>query len=118
MDQMRRGVITPEEAERSNLQNILTRALGSEEEVDVDVADHPMLEGDVILLCTDGLTKMVPEAGIARIMALQGSPQVLCDKLVQAALDAGGADNVTTVIARAPKEGAVRDLFQRIFHRK
>lgn len=100
MDQMRRGLITAEEAENSNFQNILTRALGSEKEVLVDVTEHPTLKGDLILLCTDGLTKMVSDQDIARILAQAGTPAAVCDRLIVAALDAGGADNVTAVAAR------------------
>jgi protein phosphatase len=120
MDQMRHGIITAEEAQNSDFQNILTRALGSEKEVLVDTTEHPTLEGDVILLCTDGLTKMVPEPDIARILAQEGAPAAACDRLIAAALDAGGADNITAVAARISKgrPHGVRDFLNRIFHVK
>ena len=67
----------------------------------MDLSAHRLLDGDQILLCTDGLTEMVPEASIAEL--LQQPPQSAaeaCARLVQAALDRGGKDNVTAVVGR------------------
>lgn len=118
-DQVRRGMITPEEAQSSSFQNILTRALGTESEVAVDVDEHPLVSGDVVLLCTDGLTKMVPEPEIEKALSEGGAPPAICKRLIEMAIDAGGADNVTTIAARIPEGsgGGVRGFLQRIFGR-
>ena len=104
-DQLRRGLITPEAAAHSTLQNILTRAVGAEPEVKVDVAEHPVLPGDVVLLATDGLDKMVRDEEIARVLAGGPSPADAVDTLVGMARQAGGLDNITVLCGRL---GAVR----------
>jgi protein phosphatase len=115
-EQVRRGQITAEEAARSNLQNILTRALGAEGGVEVDVAEHPLLPGDVILLATDGLSKMVSDAEVARVIAEGGEPQKVVDVLIEKARAAGGVDNVTVVVARVPSGGTgVKGIVSRLF---
>jgi protein phosphatase len=102
MDQVRRGLITMAEAERSNIQNILTRALGTEPEVQVDVQDHPLMPGDVLLLCSDGLTKHVGEGEITQTLRDGKTVKEMCDALIQKARDGGGSDNITVVVARVP----------------
>lgn len=107
MDQVRHGLLTPEQAERSSLQNILTRALGTEERVQVDVQEFPLLPGDMFLLCSDGLTKMVSENETARILAESPGPAEAADRLVGQARAAGGVDNIAVVVGRlaAPERG-------------
>ncbi|MBI5596186.1 MAG: Stp1/IreP family PP2C-type Ser/Thr phosphatase [Elusimicrobia bacterium] len=107
-DQVRHGLITPEQAEKSHLQNILTRALGTEAQVRVDVSDHPVLPGDVYMLCSDGLTKMVTEAEMAGVLLQAPTAAAAVDTLIRMANEAGGVDNVTVAVARAdaaPKGG-------------
>jgi protein phosphatase len=118
-EQVKRGQITAAEAARSNLQNILTRALGAEDGVLVDVADHPLLPGDLVLLATDGLSKMVSDAEVARTMAAETEPQAIVDALIEKARAAGGVDNVTVVVARVPsrEDGGVKGLVARLFGR-
>jgi PPM family protein phosphatase len=99
-DQLRRGLITPEAAAHSTLQNILTRAVGAEPEVKVDVAEHPVLPGDMLLLATDGLDKMVNDEGVARVLAGGPAPAEAADALVGLARRAGGLDNITVVCGR------------------
>ncbi|MFA6004316.1 MAG: Stp1/IreP family PP2C-type Ser/Thr phosphatase [Elusimicrobiota bacterium] len=96
-DQLRRGLISSEEAARSNLQNILTRALGAEEDVRVDVADHPVRSGDIILMATDGLNKMVSDERIAQVIKTEASPKRIVEALVALARQAGGTDNITVI---------------------
>ncbi len=119
MDQVRRGLITAEQAEKSAIQNILTRALGTEAEVVVDVQDHPLFPGDLVLLCSDGLTKMVPEAEIEKILEGAESCASACDALIERARAAGGVDNITVVVARVPEDpgAGIKKLFSRIFSR-
>ncbi|MEK7745735.1 MAG: Stp1/IreP family PP2C-type Ser/Thr phosphatase [Elusimicrobiota bacterium] len=119
MDQVRQGLITREQAEHSNLQNILTRALGTEEKVVVDVAEHPVLPGDSFLLCSDGLTKMVSEADTAQALERCRTAQEAVDALIEAARGAGGVDNVTVVIARVREAGGrIGGIFSRLLGRR
>ena len=117
MDQVKHGLITAEEAEKSHLQNILTRALGTEETVQVDVEDHPVMPQDVYLLCTDGLTKMVPENDISRVLVEREKPVDAVDELIRMARAAGGTDNITVLIARviAGPRGKMMEFFTRLF---
>ena len=103
-EQVRRGALTAEEAEHSKLQNILVRALGVREEVEPEASDRELLPGDMLLLCTDGLTRKVPDPEIAEILASAAGPQAAVDRLVDMALERGGEDNVTVIVVRfAPK---------------
>jgi len=107
-DQLRRGLITPEAAAHSTLQNILTRAVGAEPEVNVDVAEHPVLPGDMVLLATDGLNKMVSDAQLATVLAREPAPAQVVDALLGMARRAGGLDNITVICGRlgaAPARG-------------
>jgi protein phosphatase len=117
-EQVKRGQITAAEAARSNLQNILTRALGAEGDVQVDVADHPLLPGDLVLLATDGLSKMLSDDEVARTIEADAEPQAVVDALISKARAAGGVDNVTVVVARVPaKDAGVKGLVARLFGR-
>jgi protein phosphatase len=100
-DQVRKGLISEEEASRSNLQNLLTRAIGSGPDVQVDASEHPLFLGDLILLVSDGLTKMLPDAEIAATLSINLEPVQLVSLLISKACDAGGVDNVTVIVARA-----------------
>jgi protein phosphatase len=99
-DQIKRGLITAEEASKSALQNILTRAVGAEPDVKVDVAEHALSPGDVVLLATDGLTKMMSDEDVARLIAKDSTPAVVVSNLVELSCAAGGVDNVTVAAAR------------------
>ncbi|MDX6770084.1 MAG: Stp1/IreP family PP2C-type Ser/Thr phosphatase [Elusimicrobiota bacterium] len=101
-EQVKRGQISADQAARSNLQNILTRALGAEAEVVVDVADHPLLPGDLVLLVSDGVNKMVTDAEIAAIVASEREPSRVVDALIARSRAGGGVDNITVVAARVP----------------
>jgi protein phosphatase len=100
MEQVRRGLITAEEAEHSEMQNIIVRAMGAEETVNVDVDEVLLLPGDHVVLCSDGLTKMVDNEGIAQIVMEAATAQQAAERLVEAANDAGGDDNVTVIVVR------------------
>ena len=103
-EQVRRGALTPEQAERSRLQNVLVRALGVREEVEPEASDRDLLPGDLLLLCTDGLTRPVSDPEIAETLVSSADPQAAADRLVKLALDRGGEDNVTVIVVRfAPK---------------
>ncbi len=119
-EQVKRGQITADEAARSNLQNILTRALGAEGDVAVDVADHPLFPGDIILLATDGVSKMVTDAEVARTIGTEREPAKIVDALIAMARAGGGVDNITVVAALVPDGrggGGVGGMVRRLFGR-
>jgi len=99
-EQVRHGLITKEEAERSALQNIIIKALGSEETVEPDVDDIIPIPGDILLLTSDGLTKHAKDDQIQKIVASAPSMEVACTNLIQAAKDGGGEDNITCLLLR------------------
>jgi PPM family protein phosphatase len=78
--------------------NVLVRALGREPEVDVDLKEVPVQPGDYVVLCSDGLTKMVPERVVGETIGRVRDPQRICDYLIAAANGNGGVDNVTVVV--------------------
>ena len=100
---VRSGDLTRAQASEHPQKNLITRALGAEDEVQVDTAVLPIEPDDRILLCSDGLTDMVPEARIGELLAAP-SPEEAAHALVKAALDAGGADNVTVVVVDVNEE--------------
>ena len=105
-EQVRRGIITEQEAARSNMQSVLLRALGSDDAVQADVTEALFLEGDTILLCTDGLSRELSDAQIAGILRETEEPQEAADRLVDLANQAGGEDNITAIVLRrAAKPG-------------
>jgi len=93
------GVISREQAAAHNLRNVLLRNLGRTAS-NADVRRMFLESGDQLLLCTDGLTDMVADRAISRILQAAPTAQAACDQLVAAALEGGGKDNVTAVLAR------------------
>lgn len=103
-DQVRRGVLTPEEASRSRMHNVLTRALGIDPTVDVDVTEELLMDGDIFLVCSDGLFRELSNAQITGILAETDDPQRAASRLVDLANQAGGGDNITVIVLRnSPK---------------
>jgi len=96
--QVKAGMLNREESLKSEHQNILLRALGREPEVEVELAEVPLRAGDYVLLCSDGLTRMVPEREMAETLSAHSEPQSMAEALVEAANRNGGADNVTAVV--------------------
>jgi protein phosphatase len=81
-------------------QNALVRVLGREPAVDIDVTEVPVQSGDYVLLCSDGLTRMVPETAMAHAIRTYREPQQICDHLIAEANRNGGADNITVVVVK------------------
>ena len=97
--QVQAGLIDREQSLQSEHQNILLRALGRDENVEVDLTELTVAPGDRLMLCTDGLTRMVSDADLAAALdRFRGEPQQACDFLIEAANSAGGPDNITVVI--------------------
>jgi serine/threonine protein phosphatase PrpC len=115
-EQVRRGIITHEQAGRSRMQNVLTRALGVEQNVDVEVTEELLREGDTYLLCSDGLFRELSEPQIAGILLEAGGAQEAADSLVEHANHAGGGDNITAIVLRyAPKAAGAMSKIGRWF---
>ncbi len=100
MEQVRRGVLTVEEAKHSSAQHIITRALGTGDDSPPDLAEFPAQEGDVLLLTTDGIMRHVDDNEIKTILSQIPSLQIACDMLVDAAIEGGGEDNATCLLLR------------------
>lgn len=96
------GQLTPEEAEVHPQRNVLYRAIGQGETLEVDPATRRMPPASRLLLCSDGLWGVIGDDGIARILGETPDPQEACDKLVMAANAAGGHDNITAVLIQMP----------------
>ena len=105
-EQIFKGFITEEEAERSPRRNIVTKALGVESSVDVELTEVPVMSGDMLLLCSDGLTRGVNPNDILHILSGSEDLPTMSDHLIGMANEAGGDDNTTVVVV------ALRDEFQ------
>lgn len=99
-EQVRQGRMTEQEACQSGLQNVLMRALGTTPEVEVEVSDELILPDDIVLLCSDGLTRELTDAQIAAVLGDCNDPQEAADQLIAAAKQAGGGDNITAMVLR------------------
>ena len=108
--EVKAGKMTREEAQKSKFRNSVTKSIGLHSEVDAEIHTFEMREGDTVLLCSDGLTTEVGDQEIADILASAQTAQTACDRLTDAALRKGGADNITVVTLRygefAPLGGA------------
>jgi protein phosphatase len=100
MEQVRRGLMTLEEAENSKMQNVIVRALGTDETVEPDLADHEFSPEDVLLLCSDGLSRYVKEDKMAEVVN-QESLEKACSDLIEAAKAGSSDDNITCLLIRA-----------------
>jgi len=99
-EQVRRGLITPQQAEESEMQSVLLRALGAHPEVEIDVDEVEIIPRDVLLLCSDGLTRMVTEPEIAGALQAETIPSAAAERLIALANENGGVDNVTVIVVR------------------
>jgi PPM family protein phosphatase len=102
----RRGQLTAEEADEHPQRSIITRALGPEPDVLVDTTSWAARDGDVLLLCSDGLTSMIPEARVGEILREATGLEQAGRALIAAANRAGGRDNITVVLLRLEEVGA------------
>ena len=112
--QVQAGLIDREQSLKSEHQNVLLRALGREPDVQVEMSETAVAAGDQLLLCTDGLTRMVTDEGLAEALGrFRGDPQGACDHLVEAANASGGPDNITVVVIEFPGS-RLTSLFDRL----
>ncbi len=103
-EQVRRGILTAAQAEESDMQSVLLRALGTAAEAEIDSEEHVLFPRDILLLCSDGLTRMVTEPEIAGTLQAEPDPQRAAEKLIELANENGGADNITVVVVRLSAE--------------
>jgi protein phosphatase len=99
-EQVRLGQLTQDEADHSPLRNVITRAIGTQTSVSADIAELALEPDDILLLCSDGLTKELSDDRIEAMLADDGDLDGLCGRLIDAAKAAGGHDNVTAVLAK------------------
>jgi serine/threonine protein phosphatase PrpC len=111
-----RGFYSPEEAQRASNKNYVTRALGVETQVDVEMQEHAVHKGDVYLLCSDGLSDMIGDDDMAVTVSTFGSNLYSVGQhLIQLANDNGGKDNISVVLAQVLDSfPARRGIFDRI----
>lgn len=95
---VREGQLTEEEAAKHPQRSMITRSLGIDSDVRVDLRSFDVRDGDRIMLCSDGLTSMIDEGTIKRVLQQTKSPQAAADELVDLANEAGGDDNITVVV--------------------
>lgn len=94
------GLITPEEAKNHPQRNMIVRAVGTAEDVEVDLIHTPWQESDILLLCSDGLTTMISEREIGLVLSSNLSLEDQADELIQLALQAGGKDNISIILLK------------------
>ncbi len=99
-EQLRQGIISPEEARHSQLRNILLQAVGLEETLDVFLLRLPLLAGDLFLLCSDGLSDMLNDGQLSRLLSQNLPLKQTARQLIEAANAAGGRDNIAIVLVR------------------
>ena len=100
-EQLDAGMITPQQAAQSTQRNLVTRALGVEDSVQVEVSTHPLHSGDLFLLCSDGLSEMLTTADMQAIAGTRAPLQDKAQCLVNAANLQGGRDNITVLLVQA-----------------
>jgi protein phosphatase len=103
-EQVRRGILTAAEAEESEMQSVLLRALGALPDIEIDTEEHTLFARDILMLCCDGLTRMVTEPEIAGTLQAETDPTRAAEKLIALANERGGVDNITVIVVRVGSE--------------
>jgi protein phosphatase len=101
------GELTEEEAAQSERRNIILQALGPEPQIKIDLTHQQLRRGDVLVLCSDGLSGQVRTDEIARIVSEDEDPMTACKRLIDLANDNGGPDNITVIVARFDGDGLI-----------
>jgi protein phosphatase len=115
MEQVRLGYITREQAEHSELQNVILRALGTEAEVEPEVEDLVAMPGDTLLMTSDGLTRHVHDDEILATVTTADSLQQACSALVDTAKLRGGDDNITCLLLRIVEQPWYKNFLSKLF---
>lgn len=112
-EQMDAGLITPEQAATSSIKNLVTRALGVDESVLLDVNEHTVQAGDIYLLCSDGLSDMMDDAAIAKIVSADLALEQKAVQLIDLANENGGRDNISVLLIELQETPEKRGLLAR-----
>jgi len=99
-EQVRSGIITPEIAAASNLQSVITRAIGAADTVEPDLFAVELSIADIFLLTSDGLTRYAQPDQLAQMISASGELTAICDLLIEHAKQSGGMDNITCIMLR------------------
>lgn len=110
-EQVKREIITRENAVNSTAKNYLTKALGISAEMEADLGELTLLNGDILLLCTDGLSNMITDEVMLELILFAQEPAAICNLLINQANEKGGKDNITAVIGCFKKEKWYSVLF-------
>ena len=113
-EQLDAGLITPEQAQYATHKNLVTRALGVEDTVLLEVNEFRVEDGDLYLLCSDGLSDMLSDERMAAVLVTAGTLEEKANALVDAANDGGGRDNISVILAAARSKPARKGLFSRM----
>lgn len=113
-EQLDAGLITPEQAQFATHKNLVTRALGVEDTVLLEVNEFRVEEGDLFLLCSDGLSDMLSDERIAAVLVTAGTLEEKARALIDAANDSGGRDNISVILAAARSKPARKGLLSRM----
>jgi protein phosphatase len=113
-EQMDAGLITAEQAATSSNKNLVTRALGVEDAVLLEVNEHRVEPGDIYLMCSDGLSDMVDDQGIAEILGRDAALEQKAGHLIDAANANGGRDNISVLLVQASEGSKKRGLISRL----
>lgn len=116
-EQLDAGLLSAEAARSAPYRNLVTRALGAEAQVALDVGEHVVSPGDLFLLCSDGLTDMLPDDALAHLLKTSSPADDLAQTLVDAANEAGGRDNISVILVRASGGTSPRRLLPRWWSR-
>jgi serine/threonine protein phosphatase PrpC len=114
-EQLDAGLLTPEEAALSPHKNLVTRALGVEAGVMLELNEHQLEPDDIYLMCSDGLTDMMNDAQIAGTLRQRAALSVMANHLIAQANDNGGRDNITVLLTRVASNSEKRGLISRWF---
>ena len=114
-EQVRAGLMSRDEALSAKGRNVLTRAIGQEETVQVDLDELELQPGDSLLLCSDGLFGMVADEEIAALIGVAKSPKAACRELVACANGRGGRDNISVIVLAAGEEKGLMAGMKRLF---
>src|SRR5215469_1779536 len=116
-EQVRHGVMSAHEADLSSMQSVLMRALGIDPEVEIDIDEQLVLDGDTIVLCSDGLTRELSDSQIAAVITETRDAEEAAERPVHMANDAGGGDNVTVIVLRRAHKRRALARLARLFRR-
>jgi PPM family protein phosphatase len=113
-EQVRHGILTEEEAERSPQRNIVTRALGIDPDTPIELDEAHIQRGDSLLLCSDGLTRGVKSEAILKTLLEEPTPASACRKLIDLANDAGGEDNTSVIVLAVQPASSTASWWRRL----